>query len=81
MDVKYIESVLSAAVDGNVDGDDLKNALSIVRGVSWGCHCDLEPDMKPDGCVMDDGLHDNCVYATNGGDKFKCVYWQPIKED
>jgi hypothetical protein len=49
----------------------------------YACHCDLDPGMKPDDCVFDNGDIDDCVYATRlqreGKGKRHCVYWQPIK--
>jgi len=47
----------------------------------FGCHCDLEPGMKPDGCVLDEGRPNCCVYAGIYGDKSLCKYWQEIKEE
>jgi len=48
----------------------------------YGCHCDLEPEMKPDGCVLDYGKPEDCVYAKilvkNGQPKEDCGYWKPI---
>jgi len=50
--------------------------------VAFGCHCDLEPGMKPDGCVLDEGRPDDCVYARMGNYALKkkedCNYWKPI---
>ena len=31
--------------------------------IRFGCHCDLEPNMIPDGCVIDDGRPFDCVHA------------------
>jgi len=47
--------------------------------ISYGCHCDLEPDKLPDGCVIDEGRNDDCVHARSGGIKENCQYWLPIK--
>lgn len=44
----------------------------------WGCHCDLEEGMVPDGCVMDDGRPQDCVYAKPGMHKQQCKYWLPV---
>ncbi len=53
--------------------------------VRYGCHCDLEnmPEgYEPDGCVIDDGMEDDCVYATQlvreGKGKTACKYWKPV---
>lgn len=49
----------------------------------FGCHCELDSNQEPDGCVIDDGLPDDCVHAIelarNGKDKTSCKYWLPIK--
>lgn len=44
----------------------------------YGCHCDLEPHMEPDGCVIGTELSGNCNYAKRHTAKEQCVYWQPI---
>jgi hypothetical protein len=40
---------------------------------------------KPDGCVIDDGMEDDCVYATQlvreGKGKTACKYWRPVTTD
>lgn len=46
---------------------------------AWGCHCDLDEDIKPDGCVLDEGRPQDCVYAKSVGNKMKCQYWQPVQ--
>lgn len=49
------------------------------KAVRYGCHCDLEPHMEPDGCVLDDGRPWDCVYAQRpGATKEGCEYWKPI---
>jgi hypothetical protein len=50
--------------------------LPILR---YGCHCDLEPGQNPDGCVIDDGLPMNCIYAKTGMRKEQCLYWRIVK--
>lgn len=52
---------------------------ALVYTGEYGCHCDLEPDMKPDGCVIDEGRPQDCVYARRIERKEQCEYWQPIK--
>jgi len=47
--------------------------------VRFGCHCDLEDGQQPDGCVLDQGRPQDCVYARSAGSKQKCKYWQPIQ--
>lgn len=44
----------------------------------WGCHCDLEEGQTPDGCVLDEGRPQDCVYARSVDAKAKCQYWQPV---
>lgn len=47
----------------------------------WGCHCDLfamPEDFQPDGCVIDEGAPERCVYAAEAGCKENCKYWQRI---
>ena len=50
--------------------------------VEYACHCDLEPHMKPDGCVLDEGKPENCIYAERlvkrGLSKTDCAEWKPI---
>lgn len=46
---------------------------------AWGCHCDLEEGQKPDGCVLDTGGYQDCVYARSADSKQKCQYWQPVQ--
>ena len=43
-----------------------------------GCHCDLDPGMEPDGCVIDDGEPWNCIYAKDVEKKERCKYWKII---
>ena len=48
--------------------------------VKYGCHCELEEGMHPDGCVIDDGRPQDCFYAqTKYKRKEDCEHWQPIK--
>jgi hypothetical protein len=53
----------------------------IVReGRTFGCHCDLNPDEKPDGCVIDNDDHWSCIYAVfKSGRKrqsrWTCEFW------
>ena len=55
----------------------------LAQPVPHGCHIDLEPNMMPDGCVLDDGTPYNCIYAQSllreGKDKTSCEYWKPIE--
>ena len=56
---------------------------ALAQPVPHGCHVDLHPGMKPDGCVLDGGRPENCIYAKRllreGKDKTACEYWQPIE--
>jgi hypothetical protein len=45
----------------------------------FGCHCDLEPHMEPDSCVIDTNRREDCLYARGHATKEACEYWQPIK--
>jgi len=46
---------------------------------TYGCHVDLMDDEQPDGCVLDYGKPNDCVYAKRITDKTQCEYWKPIK--
>lgn len=50
-------------------------------GKAYGCHCDLEEDMEPDGCVIDEGNRLDCVYARRIETKEQCEYWRVIASD
>lgn len=45
---------------------------------NFGCHCDLEPGMKPDDCVIDQGVRSSCVIALRIERKEQCEYWKRI---
>ena len=51
--------------------------------IKYGCHCDLDPDMEPDDCVLDYGGEADCVLARKllqaGLDNLSCKEWRPIK--
>ena len=67
------------------DWDEQITALraALAASVPHGCHVDLDPGMKPDGCVLDGGRPETCIYAKRllreGKDKTACEYWQPIE--
>jgi hypothetical protein len=48
--------------------------------LKFGCHCDLEPNMNPDGCVIDEGRPWDCVHAkalvSEGKGKEYCSEWR-----
>lgn len=50
-------------------------------GKKYGCHCDLDEGMEPDGCVIDSGERRNCVYAKTIEVKEQCEYWRVIVTD
>ena len=47
--------------------------------VKYGCHCDLEPGQQPDGCMLDGGDYEDCIYAKKGMKKEDCKHWKPIE--
>lgn len=50
-------------------------------GKRYGCHCDLDEGMEPDGCVIDSGERHNCIYAKDISVKEQCEYWRVIASD
>lgn len=50
-----------------------------IRSIQHGCHVDLEPGEMPDGCVLDEGRPQDCIYAQSGMRKEQCSHWQIIK--
>jgi hypothetical protein len=60
-----------------VGGEWTLNAQKI-----YGCHCDLEPDQKPDGCVLDYNNPNDCTHAPGlvaaGKGREDCHEWRPI---
>lgn len=48
-----------------------------------GCHCELDPGMKPDGCVLDEGRPEQCLHAKGlvetGKGRDDCSFWRPIE--
>ncbi|GBQ85684.1 hypothetical protein AA14337_3137 [Acetobacter malorum DSM 14337] len=54
------------------------------QGQQFGCFCEIEtmqPGSKPDGCVIDDGLRENCVYAGRIDRKESCSFWRAWSEE
>lgn len=47
--------------------------------VKYGCHVDLEEGVQPDGCVIDEDRHHQCIYAKQGMRKEQCKYWRIIQ--
>lgn len=64
---------------------DAESWRSIVNkkepGKRYGCHCDLDEGMEPDGCVIDAGERHNCIYAKDIEVKEQCEYWRIIATD
>lgn len=49
------------------------------RGIKYGCHVDLAEDEAPDGCVIDYGTKEDCIYATRRRKREGCRFWQPAE--
>ena len=64
---------------GMYDAEDaVKQMAGKLPKLRYGCHCDLEPHMKPDGCLIDEGKAYGCIYAKTGMRKEQCKYWRII---
>lgn len=50
-------------------------------GKAYGCHCDIDEGVEPDGCVIDSGERHYCIYAKNISVKERCEYWRVIASD
>jgi hypothetical protein len=61
--------------------DVIRQFLPRLNEVRYGCHCDLEPHMEPDGCVIDTEEYDKCIYAKKAGRKERCEYWRIIVKE
>ena len=62
---------------GMYDAADAISQLFDTKGLEslrYGCHCDLEPGMESDECVIDSGNFQNCFYAKEGMRKEQCEY-------
>jgi hypothetical protein len=63
-------------------GDTLGIIIKIdtILKEQWGCHCDLEEGEEPDGCVIDEGYSDSCIYAKKllkeGKGRDDCPKWK-----
>ena len=62
---------------GQTFGEGMQQAENQVR---YGCHCDLETTVsgEPDGCVIDEGIPQDCIYAKMGMRKEQCEYWRVV---
>lgn len=58
--------------------DAVKQFVPRLEEVHYGCHVDLEPDIEPDGCVIDTEEFHNCIYAKPGMRKEQCEYWRIV---
>lgn len=88
----HAESLIESAIQGHASTREAMRwlvrqlmpmqALAQVQGdsssVTYGCHCDLEPGMKPDGCVLDYGNPNDCVHARGISNREECNEWRPI---
>lgn len=75
-------TILRRIPELEAERDQLRAELEKVRGVAtikFGCHCDLEPNMQPDGCVLDEGTPESCVNARRISAKEQCIYWKRIE--
>lgn len=63
--------------------DAIRQWCANLPALKYGCHCDLEPDMEPDHCVIDDHgvINGHCIYAKDGMRKEQCEYWRIINKD
>jgi len=70
---------LVEALSGIADGDAVVLAN---QAKTFGCHCDLEPGMNPDGCVLDENRAEDCTQAgplvAAGKDKWHCKEWRVV---
>lgn len=48
-------------------------------GIAYGCHVDLADDETPDGCVIDEGVRADCIYARKHKTREGCAYWRPVQ--
>ena len=73
------ELVMAAIRSALAEQDHIASVGKMVaEPVKYGCHCDLAEGMEPDGCVIDEGRPQDCLYAQRLGSKDKCEYWKPI---
>ena len=66
---------------GMYDAADAISQLFETKGLEsllYGCHCDLDPGMEPDECVIESGDLNNCIHAKKGMRKEQCEYWRII---
>lgn len=64
---------------GMYDAADAIGQIAANPGVlKYGCHCDLDPGAEPDGCVIDDGMLQNCIHAKPQMRKEQCDHWRLI---
>jgi len=69
-------------------------AVALLKGLGWnvtppdglryGCHVELfalPEGTEPDGCVIDEGARNSCIYARDIACKEQCRYWQAITSE
>lgn len=59
-------------------GETMRLADTRIR---YGCHCDIEPGQEPDGCVIDEGRPQDCIYAPKAGRRERCEYWRIVVKE
>ena len=79
-DIKHIAAAQKMVALGyNWIGDEWVKTEPPKR---YGCHCDLDPDAEPDGCVLDDGRPGDCRIAARllaeGKVRDDCPEWRPV---
>lgn len=71
--------------DDILETDEVHSSGQVTRdGKTYGCHVDLGHKEEPDGCVLDYGCPDDCVYARhkNGvarDTRWTCEYWRVVR--
>ena len=68
-----------AALIAHIDAWGARLVGGATAAVKYGCHCDLEPHMEPDECVIGTDRAGDCSYAHRHANKEACEYWQPIR--
>jgi len=76
----------SMTPEGRIYKERFNEAISVLEGpsanIEYGCHCDLDPGDKPDGCVIDEGNISDCRNAekliAQGKGRNDCEEWRPI---
>jgi len=75
---------MSIATDIKPD-DRIQTDGTVIRaGKRYGCHCDIDVDEQPDGCVLDYGTPADCNFAifANGRERksrWTCRNWRVVE--